>query len=106
MAHRRDPDWSDRSDRRRNAPLFRTRALTDPPQASYAASVAALDGMIGSTDPADARALTALIRMARSGDEHGDGRLGFAVDTLARLRVSRGCPRETETKSTETSMPR
>jgi Mg-chelatase subunit ChlD len=55
----------------------------------YTASVRALDGLPGSTDPADGRALGALVRLSVATDRAGDGRLGAAVDRLAR----EGAPR-------------
>jgi hypothetical protein len=59
----------------------------------YTAAVRSLDGLLGSTDPADGRALGALVRLARQDDRQGDARLGAAVDRLAtegKPRIS-GC---------------
>lgn len=52
-------------------------------EALYVAAVRALDGLAGATDPADARALGALVRLAIAEGRAEDGRLGFAVDALA-----------------------
>lgn len=49
-----------------------------------AVGVRALDGLHGSSDPADARALTGLVRLARREGRAEDGRLGQAVEALAR----------------------
>lgn len=57
--------------------------------ALYAAAVRSLDGLAGSADPADARALGALVRLATGEGRTDDGRLGHAVDALARDGAAR-----------------
>jgi hypothetical protein len=45
--------------------------------------VRSLDGLMGSTDPDDVKALGALVRLATAEDRAEDARLGHAVDQLA-----------------------
>jgi Mg-chelatase subunit ChlD len=60
------------------------RRLAATREALYVVAVRSLDGLTGSTDPADARALGALVRLATTEGRADDGRLGRAVDALAR----------------------
>lgn len=55
----------------------------------YRAGVAALDGLAGSTDPADARALASLVRLALDEGRADDGRLGAALDHLDHAGAAR-----------------
>ena len=54
-------------------------------EALYTSAVRALDGLAGSTDPADAAAVGALVRLATTEGRAEDGRLGLAVDLLAQI---------------------
>lgn len=62
----------------------------DPPPVTFredllAAALRSLSGIAGSTDPADAHALLELVRMYQHGEHAlGGGRLGWAVDEIAR----------------------
>lgn len=59
-------------------------ALADARDELLAAAVRALDGLQGSTDLADVRALTALTRVFEGAPERlGDGRLAWALERLA-----------------------
>lgn len=63
--------------------VFAPEALADLRLGLYAAAVRALDGLMGSTDPEDTKALGALVRLATAEDRAEDARLGHAVDQLA-----------------------